>query len=123
MINNAILQSETKYTGDIPDRFVVYNQNTGHGASAEFQAIGILKTTGDFVIIEEPSMFVVGNYNNVYNWNYTPLNSTTNIRDSGYSVMWNSRTVSSGSSFEVNTFLAYPFFQLWNLLRNQKNHQ
>lgn len=104
IVNGAILENETKYTWDIPNSFVVYNQNTGSGANAEFQATGILKTTGDFAIIEEPSMFVVGNYSNTCNWDYAPSNSSTKITDSGYSVMWNSRSVSSGSSFEVNTF-------------------
>lgn len=93
--------NETAYTTDIPDSFIVYNQTTGPGANAEFQATGILKSTGDFNIIEEPSKFAIGRYDQVSDWDFTPSGS---VGDSGYSIWWDQRNVSSGGNFEVNTF-------------------
>lgn len=104
IINGTVLENETRYNDNVPSSFIVYNQNTGAGANAEFQAMGILKTDGDYMIIEEPSSFVVANYDKANTWNYTPNNSTTKIADTAYSLIWNSRNITGGSSFEVNTF-------------------
>lgn len=104
IVDNSIVENEVRYNGGIPSSFIVYNQNTGSGANAEFQAMGILKTTGDYTVVEEPSSFIVANYDKANTWNYTPSNSTTKITDTAYSLIWNSRNITGGSFFEVNTF-------------------
>ncbi|QGG47495.1 flagellin [Heliorestis convoluta] len=102
VVNGSIIHNETMYTGsDIPTDFVVYNQTTGSGSNAEFQAHGILKTMGEFIVHEEPSKFAIGHYNRVSSWDFSPSGT---VGDSGYSVYWNERVIESGSSFVVNTF-------------------
>lgn len=104
IVDNNIVENEFRYDGGVPNSFIVYNQDTGSGANAEFQAMGILKTTEDYIVIEEPSSFIVANYDKANTWNYTPSNLTTKITDTAYSLIWNSRNITGGSSFEVNTF-------------------
>lgn len=104
IVDNNIVENEVRYDGGIPNSFIIYNQNTGAGVNAEFQTMGILKTTGDYAVIEEPSSFIVANYDKANTWDYTPHNSTTKITDTAYSIIWNSRNITGGSSFEVNTF-------------------
>ncbi|MDE5414036.1 flagellin [Alkalihalobacterium chitinilyticum] len=102
IVNGQPVPNETVYTGaNIPSEFIVYNQNTGSGGNAEFQAHGILKSMDGFTVIEEPSQFAIGRYNRVNNWNFVPSGP---VGDSGYSVWWNERPVESGASFSVNTF-------------------
>ncbi|MGJ9384195.1 flagellin [Salipaludibacillus sp. CF4.18] len=102
LVNNEAISSGTVFLGEeIPAEFTVYNQNTGSGGNAEFQAQGYLKTTGEFEVIEVPSQFAIGSYDSVNNWNYT---GGEPVGDSGYSIQWEERTVSSGGTFSVNTF-------------------
>jgi flagellin len=102
IINGNNVLTETKYTGsDIPNEFIVYNQNTSNGGNPEFQASGILKTTGEFYVIEEPSQFAIGRYDRVVDWDFSPNGL---IGDSGYSIWWNERLVNNGESFTVNTY-------------------
>lgn len=102
IVNGQEISNATVYTGsNMPTDFIVYNQNTGTGGNAEFQAHGILRTTGEFIILEEPSQFSIGHYSSVSAWNYSPSGS---VGDSGFSIQWNERTVAAGQSFAVNTF-------------------
>ncbi len=104
IVNGNTVTAETLYSGsNVPLTFTVYNQNSGSGANAEIQAQGILKGEG---IIEEPSRFGIGNWmgtssNSVADWNFTPNGA---VGDSAFSVWWDERQVSSGGTFEVNTF-------------------
>lgn len=95
------VEHETAYADvNLPESFIVYNQNTGEGSNAEIQACGIIKGDG---IIETPSKLVIGQYSNIKDWNHN-VNNSIGVSDSGYSLLWNSRQVNSNSSFAVNTF-------------------
>ncbi|MCM3788414.1 flagellin [Domibacillus indicus] len=103
IVNGDPVSNQTTYTGDsIPAEFIVYNQNTGDEANAEFQAHGIIKSTNEFEILEEPSKFAIGRYNLVNNWGFN--DNTGIVGDSGYSLWWDAREIASGASFSVNTF-------------------
>jgi flagellin len=103
IVNDQLVSSQTTYEGSsIPDMFTVYNQNTGTGGNSEFKAMGVLKTTDEFSIIEEPSKFAIGQYSTVSNWGFNV--NTGAVGDSGYSIWWQEREVLSGESFSVNTF-------------------
>ncbi|MEI4769609.1 flagellin [Psychrobacillus sp. FJAT-51614] len=100
IVNGSNINSQTVYSGnDIPDDFIVYNQNNGEGVNSEFQAKGIIKGEG---IVEEPSQFAIGRYSDVADWNFNA--NIGPVGDSGYSIWWNPRDIGSGGSFTVNTF-------------------
>lgn len=102
IVNGNVISNEKVYEGsELPNEFTVFNQQTGSGSNAEFQAQGIIKTTGEFNIIEEPDKFAIGLYSDVRDWDFTPSGS---VGDSGYSLWWNERVVESGESFVVNTY-------------------
>jgi flagellin len=102
IVDGQAVPNETIYTGDdIPSDFIVYNQNTGTGGNAEFQAHGILKNMDGFTVIEEPSQFAIGQYARVSDWDFA---GTGLVGDSGYSVWWNERIINENESFTVNTF-------------------
>lgn len=99
IVNGSTISNSTEYTGaGVPSSFTVYNQNNGGNANPDIQAAGILTGLG---IIEAPSRFVIGNYSSVSSWGWVPSGS---VGDSGYSVIWDPRMVSSGGDFSVNTF-------------------
>lgn len=98
IVGGNIITHETSYTTDMPDTFTIFNQQTGSGINAEFQAQGIIKGDG---IIEVPSRFGIGNYRQLYNYDWSPAGD---VGDSGYSLWWDSRSIGSGNDFEVNTF-------------------
>lgn len=105
IVNEAPIQSETKYQGnDIPDSFIVYNNN---GTNPELQAHGILKSMDEFPVIEEPDQFGIGQWTKVDQWDWTP---SGDFGDSAYSIWWKEREVQDNDSFEVNTYfgLAVP---------------
>lgn len=100
VVNGSPVAQQTVYDGSsVPNDFIVYNQNTGEGANAEFQGHGIIKGKG---IIEQPSKFAIGQYNDVSNWDFN--SNIGSVGDSGYSIWWNPRDIASGESFSVNTF-------------------
>ncbi len=99
IVDGNTISDQKKYETDIPDAFIIYNQNgIGTGINAEFQAGGIIKGDG---IIEEPSKFGVGSYNTVSNWDWTPAGT---VGDSAYSLWWDPRSIGDDKAFEVNTF-------------------
>jgi flagellin len=99
IVDGDAINSESLYTSDdIPESFIVYNDN---GTNPELQAHGVLKSTDDFSIIEEPDQFGIGQWTSVDKWDWEPSGS---FGDSAYSIWWNERTIKSGDSFEVNTY-------------------
>lgn len=108
-VDGEHLENNTQYVGEsIPSTFQVKN----FVSVAEVVGEGIIKSTGPYEIIEEPSMVALGTTgvigNNTYYDNYTshgdwntPLNEHD---DAGVSLIWEDRTVEAGDFFEVNFF-------------------
>jgi flagellin len=99
IVNGSTITNATEYVGTgVPSSFTLYNQNNIGNGNPEIQAAGILTGPG---IIENPSRFVIGNYSSVRDWDWAPSGA---VGDSGYSVIWDPRNISSGGTFSVNTF-------------------
>ncbi len=100
IVNGSKVENQTSYSGsDIPKDFIVYNEGSGTGANAEFQAHGIIKGEG---ILIPPDKFAIENYNGLPEWEFNSTNAQ--INDSVYSMWWNPRVISMGESYSVNTF-------------------
>lgn len=98
-INGTPITNEVQYTGStIPNEFIVYNHTTNQYLDAK----GIITGSFDGInIIEDPDKLAIGDYTMVKSWNFTPSGS---LGDSGYSLWWNSKTMTTGSTRTVNTF-------------------
>ncbi|WP_158232672.1 flagellin [Sporosarcina sp. P26b] len=100
IVNKVKVETKTVYEGtDIPNEFIVYNQSTGSHVNAEFQAGGKVKGEG---ILLEPDKMAIGNYISVNSWDVKT--DKEDVGDSGYSLIWNTRELTAGASFVVNTF-------------------
>jgi flagellin len=97
LVDNTAITNEESYIGtNVPNSFNVYNNSGNPDVKAE----GIIKGTS---IIEDPTELRIGQYSDVSNalgWTDTD----EPVGDSGYGLLWGSRTVAANGSFEVNTF-------------------
>lgn len=99
IIDNKRLEQSQVYVGDdIPNGATIYNQNTGFGANAEFQAEAVFLVDG----FEKPSQVAVGHYRAVGDWDFNPEYSK-HVGDSGYHVRWNERPLTKDTEFKTMT--------------------
>lgn len=96
VVNGNSLAYEESFNGnDLPEVFSVYNNN----GNPDLKAMGIVKGSG---ILEEPAELRIGQYADVANaigW----TDSNEPVGDSGYGILWATRPIPGGQTFEVNT--------------------
>lgn len=102
IVNDQKLNQSQVYQGeDIPKNATIYNQATGFGANAEFQAEAVFLVE-DRPGFAQPDQVGIGSYYEVSKWDFDPERSP-HIGDSGYHVKWNERSIEKDGMFKTVT--------------------